>query len=341
MPPETPAEKAPAAGKPKVAFYWCASCGGCEEAVVDLNEDILKVADAVDIILWPVALDYKKKDIEALADGEIVVSFINGAIRLEDQAEWSRLLRRKSQVVIAFGSCAHMGGIPALANFKSRQGILDRVYLEVPTMENPDKVFPMTQVEFNGHSMKLPEFWDEVKRLDEVVDVDYFLPGCPPMPDTIMDAVGAILEGKLPPKGAVLSPSKTLCQDCPRSSTRPETVEIKEFKRIWQVEVPTEDCFLAHGLVCMGPATRSGCSSMCINANMPCRGCYGPSDGVEDQGAAIIGALGSMIAPKDAGKSAGIFATLDDPAGTFYRFSLSASLAHKGGLLKKKGGQPR
>jgi len=57
--------------KPKVAFYWCASCGGCEETVVDLNEDILKVADAVDIVLWPVALDFKRKDVEALDDGEI------------------------------------------------------------------------------------------------------------------------------------------------------------------------------------------------------------------------------------------------------------------------------
>jgi len=55
--------------KPKVAIYWCASCGGCEEAVVDINEDILKVAEAVDFVLWPVALDFKKKDVEALKDG--------------------------------------------------------------------------------------------------------------------------------------------------------------------------------------------------------------------------------------------------------------------------------
>ena len=308
---------------------------------MDLNEDILKVADAVDIILWPVALDYKKADIEAMADGEIAVSFINGAIRLEDQAEWSRLLRQKSQVVIAFGSCAHLGGIPALANLKTKQGILDTVYFDAPTVENPDKVLPQTEVECDGHSMKLPEFWEDVKRLDEVVDVDFFLPGCPPMPDTIMDAVGAILEGNLPPKGSVLSPTQTLCRDCPRQDTRPETVEIKQFNRVWNTEMPVDECFLAHGLVCLGPSTRSGCSSMCINANMPCRGCYGPSDGVEDQGAAYMSALGSMIAPADADKSAEIFATLDDPVGTFYRFSLSDSLAHKGGLLKNKGGRPR
>ncbi|HJW75296.1 MAG TPA: oxidoreductase, partial [Thermoleophilia bacterium] len=52
--------------KPKVAFYWCASCGGCEEAVVDLAEDVLTVVDAVDIVFWPVALDFKVSDVEAL-----------------------------------------------------------------------------------------------------------------------------------------------------------------------------------------------------------------------------------------------------------------------------------
>ena len=115
--------------KPKVAFYWCASCGGCEETVVDLNEDILKVADAVDIVLWPVALDFKRKDVEAMADGEIAVSFINGAVRLEEQEEMVKLLRQKSQLVIPFGACAHLGGIPGLGNFWNRETIFEEPFL--------------------------------------------------------------------------------------------------------------------------------------------------------------------------------------------------------------------
>ncbi len=103
------------ANKPKVAFYWCASCGGCEEAVVDLAEGVLDVVAAVDIVFWPVALDFKVEDVEAMKDGSITVSFINGAIRLSEQEEMAKLLRRKSQVVIAFGSCSHLGGIPGLA----------------------------------------------------------------------------------------------------------------------------------------------------------------------------------------------------------------------------------
>ena len=114
--------------KPKVAFYWNASCGGCEEAVVDLAEDILTVTDAVDIVFWPVALDFKKKDVKALQDNEIAVSFINGAIRTSEQEEMVNLLRKKSGLVVAFGSCAHIGGIPGLANFSDREEVFDYVY---------------------------------------------------------------------------------------------------------------------------------------------------------------------------------------------------------------------
>src|SRR5271157_2429632 len=98
--------------KPKVAFYWCASCGGCEEAVVDLAETILKVVEAVDIIFWPVALDFKRTDVEAMADGEIDVCFVNGAIRMDDQETMAKLMRKKSKLLVAYGACAYQGGIP-------------------------------------------------------------------------------------------------------------------------------------------------------------------------------------------------------------------------------------
>ncbi|GAI28293.1 unnamed protein product, partial [marine sediment metagenome] len=86
--------------KPLVAFYWCASCGGCEEAVIDLAEDILKVVEAVDIRLWPVAMDFKYKDIEAMEDNALAVSFINGAIRTEEQEHIAKLLRKKSGLIV-------------------------------------------------------------------------------------------------------------------------------------------------------------------------------------------------------------------------------------------------
>ena len=111
--------------KPKIAFYWCASCGGCEEAVVDLGEGLLTVVELVEIAFWPVALDFKRQDVEALDDGELAAAFINGAVRTSEQEEMARLLRRKSAAVIAFGSCAILGGVPGLANLYESRDILD------------------------------------------------------------------------------------------------------------------------------------------------------------------------------------------------------------------------
>ena len=84
--------------KPKIALYWCSSCGGCEESVIDLGEDLLKLAQSAEIIFWPAAMDARFSDLVALADGSILVSLINGAIQQEDHVNMARLLRKKSQV---------------------------------------------------------------------------------------------------------------------------------------------------------------------------------------------------------------------------------------------------
>jgi F420-non-reducing hydrogenase small subunit len=315
--------------KPKVAFYWCASCGGCEEAIVDLAEDILKVVEAVDIVLWPVALDFKRADVEAMPDASIAVTFINGAVRLSEQREWVHLLRRKSQLVVAFGSCAHLGGIPGLANFTDRAGIFETSYHDVPSVDNPDGTEPLEHHRVNGEELTLPVFFDTVEPLDHVIDVDYYLPGCAPPPDLIMGAVTAILRGELPPRGTVLAPNKAQCDVCPRKDTKPDRIEITEIKRVATSTPDPETCFLAQGYVCLGPATRSGCHERCLHGNMPCRGCFGPLDGVYDQGAKFLSAFASILAPKDEAAIDALIDQIPDPAGTFYRFSLPQSLLHR------------
>jgi F420-non-reducing hydrogenase small subunit len=317
--------------KPKVAFYWCASCGGCEETVVDLNENLLMVADAVDIVLWPVALDFKRKDVEALGDGEIAVSFINGAVRLEEQEEMVKLLRKKSGLVVAFGSCAHLGGIPGLGNFCDKELIFQRVYREAQTVENPEGITPQERTTVDVGELTLPEFYNTVKTLDQTISVDYYLPGCPPPPDLIMNAVNAILTGNLPEKGAVLAPDKALCDTCPLNETKPDKISIEEIKRPWEIKIDPEKCFLLQGLICSGPFTRSGCGETCIRANMPCRGCFGPTREVIDQGAKGLSAIASMLGLEDEERMTEeavekLIDGIADPAGTLYRYGLPASL---------------
>ena len=315
--------------KPKVAFYWCASCGGCEEAVVDFAEDILGVIEAVDIVLWPVAMDFKKKDVEAMADKSIVATFLNGAIRTSEQEEMARLLRRKSQYLIAYGACAHLGGVPSLANQFSREQILRYVYEETPTIANDAKTRPQAAFRRNGDTLNLPVFREVVRSLDQVVEVDYYIPGCPPTPKITKAAIGALLEGKLPPKGSVLAPDIALCDQCPRKATRPTDVSFTEFKRPHLTALDAEKCLLAQGVVCMGPATRGGCEALCPAGNMPCTGCFGPTSRVRAQGATILSSLCANVAVKD---EPGIVKTLDgipDPVGTFYRYGLAKSLLRR------------
>ncbi len=79
----------------------------------------------------------------------------------------------------------------------------------------------------------------------------------------------------------------------------------------------------------MGPATRAGCEALCIQGNMPCSGCFGPTSRVKDQGAKMLSSLCSNIFAKD---EEGIDSVLDgipDPVGTFYRYGLASSLIRK------------
>ncbi|MCX7880011.1 MAG: oxidoreductase [Ignavibacteria bacterium] len=317
------------AEKPKVAMYWCASCGGCEESVVDLAEDILFVVENVDIIFWPVAMDFKRSDVEKFADGEILVSMINGAIRSSEQYEMAQLLRKKSKIMIAYGACSHMGGIPSLANEFRKELIQNYVYSEAPTVSNPDETRPQPILKENGREVELPVLWETVRALDQVVDVDYYIPGCPPTPKILKNALVTLLSGNLPPKGTVLSPDVALCDECPRKDTKPTDLQFKEFKRPHLVEIDPELCFLAQGLICMGPATRSGCEALCIGGNMPCSGCFGPTSRVRDHGAKFLSSIASSVDAKTEPEIDEILNGIPDPVGTFYRYGLAKSTLHR------------
>lgn len=315
--------------KPKIGIYWCASCGGCEETVVDLAEDILGVVEAVDIVLWPVAMDFKYADLKAMPDQSLYAVLLNGAIRSTEQEEMARLLRRKAQYLVAYGSCAVTGGIPGLANQFPKEQILRYVYQEAPTTVNDGGVRPQTTFREDGREVHLPELWNVVRTLDQVVDVDFYIPGCPPTPAITKEALGALLGGKLPPKGSVLAPDQALCGECPRRDSKPETLSIPEFKRPHQQLLDPSTCFLAQGVVCMGPATRSGCGSQCPEGNMPCTGCFGPTSRVRDQGAKILSSLCANVAARDEQGIQDALQGIPDPVGTFYRYGLANSLLRR------------
>jgi F420-non-reducing hydrogenase small subunit len=303
--------------KLKIAFYWAASCGGCEIAVLDINEKILDVVAKADIVFWPVAIDIKYKDVEAMSDKSIDACFFNGAIRTQENERMAKLLRKKSKILVAFGSCACDGCVKGLANLWNKEKIFERVYLETPSTKNPGAVTPKTSVKVEDGELELPEFYDTVKTLAQTVDVDYFISGCPPPIPYIINAFEAIMNNKLPPKGSSLLPNKSICDECPREK---KDRKLSEIKRIYEIEDDLKTCFWDQGVICMGPATRAGCGAQCPKVNIPCTGCDGPAPRVADQGAAIVSALASIATDTS------VIGQVVDPIGTFYKYSLANSI---------------
>lgn len=327
---EAKKKEEPKKTKLNFAFYWAASCGGCEIAVLDMDEKILDVVANADIVFWPVAMDIKYKDVEAMPDKSINVCFFNGAIRNEEQEHMAKLLRQKSKFLIAFGVCAYQGGVPGLANTANREEIFERAYIRAPSNKNPDAVIPKTEVKVEEGELKLPEFYDTVKTLDQTVDVDYYIPGCPPHPNLVAKAAEAVFKNELPPKGSVLAPQKSVCDECPRKR---EEKKISRIYRVYEITPEPEKCLLEQGILCIGPATRGGCEARCITADMPCMGCGGPCPNEIEQGAAMMSALSSILG-LDEEKGEGYDAEklidqIKDPVGTFYMYSLPASILRR------------
>jgi F420-non-reducing hydrogenase small subunit len=259
----------------KVAEEWLNACSGCEIAIVDLGERLLDVLNLVDFVHMPVIMDHKlygqlgdRKHIEI---PEADVGILTGGIRNEEHLEVAREMRAKCKTLIALGTCATHGGIPALANSYQREEFLQRCFSTETT--DPADALPNDGV---------PEIMERCQALDELIKVDVYLPGCPPHPDQVYGALTALLEGR-----PLEDSGKSVCIDCP--TIREGKGQLKNLRRFLQPPhygAPDEPldkmrCLLEQGLLCMGSVTRAGCGGdagtpRCIAARVPCRGCSGP-----------------------------------------------------------------
>ncbi len=326
--------------KPKLAMYWAASCGGCEISVLNIGDKILIVDEIFDIVFFPCIADFKYEDVRHYPDDYIDLCLFNGAIRTSENEELAQLLRRKSKVLVAYGSCACEGCIPALSNLTTAAATFNAIYLNNPSTDNPEGITPQPLTEVPEGELDLPTFYNTVKALDQVVPVDYYIPGCPPEPPQIWAALevvaNALLNGaELPPPGSIVGAnSVAVCEACPLAKNEKR---IERFYRPYELVPQPGLCLLEQGLVCMGVATRGGCGALCPQVGMGCRGCYGPLDGVADQGAKMLSAVASVVAAGSVEQDEAelnraleaVMSTVADPAGTFYRFSMAHSLLQR------------
>jgi len=211
-------------------------------------------------------------------------------------------------------SPANEGCIPGLANLSTQKEIFDTVYTGVST-ENPENVRPQVSYQMPEGEIRIPEFYPVLRTLDQVVPVDYYMPGCPPESHQIAAVIDLVIqvvkgEAELPPPGTVIGAGEsTVCDECERQRN---VKKIDKFVRIQDVEhADPELCLLEQGLPWAG--------AQCI-------GCYGPAEGVVDYGARLISAYASVIDSNDPEEIDRILDGIPDPTGQFYRFNLAGSL---------------
>lgn len=312
--------------RPRLAVYWTAGCGGCETVFLDLGERLLEVFDRFEIVFFPLLVDSRREDVQRFADGAIDLCFVTGAIRSSHDEEMVEELRRVSRHLVALGACAQLGSVLGLANTVPVQTLLETVGIPGQGRQDDDRRVP-----------DVPKLTPAVVPVDHVVRVDAFVPGCPPEHERLWDVIElfatALATGQsLPAPGSVLGAEEVaLCQECPRE--RPAG-PLLECVRPHLVQPDGTTCLLDQGLLCSGPATRGGCGALCPAMGAPCRGCYGPLSGVEDQGARMIGALvalggGAEIVVDEAHldrRSDRLATSIVDPLGTLYRYSFARSI---------------
>jgi F420-non-reducing hydrogenase small subunit len=229
----------------------------------------------LDFVHIPVLIDKKyfgqTGEEKELSIPEAVVGIVSGGVRNEEHKEVLLEMRKKCQILIALGTCATNGGIPALQNMFSDEDLKQFYYKDSPTTDPAD--YPTEHI---------PPLLDKCSALDEFVKVDLSLPGCPPHPDWIAGAILSLLDGKTDYR----MPERSVCDACP--TIRESKKGIEDIKRLYDgaeydPEKPLNEmrCLLEQGLLCLGPVTHVGCGGTkgapnCISARVPCRGCYGP-----------------------------------------------------------------
>jgi F420-non-reducing hydrogenase small subunit len=290
----------------RIALVQLSSCWGCDQSLVDLHLRLLDVLPELDIIYWPAVVDYKLADLEAMPNSSIHFGFVEGSCRTKEDEHLLKVVREKSKVLIAWGSCSAYGGVQGLGNQWTIEELLDRKFMKADTITDP-----------RIPEENLPGFTNHIIPNPEIVKVDAILPGCPPTSDNTAEALTALLTGK-----PYDLPNKTVCDQCPME--RKEKI-IKKFKRTHEGKIEPGICILDQGYLCLGFATIGLCGAQCPTVNTPCKGCFGPPPKIKDHGAKVISALGAIadMSPDE------LKAAFPDPIGSFYFTDYASSYLSK------------
>lgn len=216
--------------RPKVAFFDFSCCEGCQLQVANIGETLLDVLDTIDVVEFREVMSEKW-------DKALDVAIVEGSITNQHAAERIQQIRDRSKVLIAYGSCATIGGVNGMKNEFELDEIGEYVY-------GADyRFFPA----------------EKTRAIYQVVNVDYFVNGCPVYPPEFIEVLKAVLQG-IP----YYVPDYAVCVQC---------------------KLNENVCMYDRGVTCLGPVTRAGCNSWCINNGNICYGCRGMVSNPNEKGA--------------------------------------------------------
>lgn len=216
--------------KPKVAFFDFSCCEGCQLQVANIGEALLDVLNLIDVVEFREVMSEKW-------DGALDVAIIEGSITTEHDVERIKKIRERSKVLIAYGSCATIGGVNGMKNNFDLEDIRKYVYGDV--------------FKYFG---TIP-----TRSVPQVVKVDYIVNGCPIYPPEFIKVLKAAL-ASIPYD----VPDYAVCVEC---------------------KLNENVCMYDKGVGCLGPITRAGCNSWCINNGNICYGCRGEVSNPAENGA--------------------------------------------------------
>lgn len=248
------------AHKVRIAMVALSTCGGCTAAIIQNQSHLARITDHADVVYCPMLMD-------ADTIGNIDIALVDGAVRTREDELLLLEIRSKSRFLAAWGSCAAFGGIPAMANQYELEEILEESYGQAM---DPFSYY-LSKGEANDPHLETAETGEllrKARKLDEVVRVDFFLPGCPPLPTLIPDLIEE-LKGKNP--AATIKP--LVCAECPRKPNRRKPFEMRLFPA---GKMEPGICLVSQGVVCLGQVTKGGCNAACPSGGLPCWGCRGP-----------------------------------------------------------------
>jgi len=229
----------------KVSIISLACCAGCVSSLLNAGNAILE------ILLEDFKIFYSPTFMDLREIPEVDLAIVEGGVRTEEDENLIREVRAKSRILIALGMCATHGGITSLGNLSSVKNLLEKEYSLID-------------------ASLLPEVKDLMYPICNFVDVDYYIPGCPPMPFLIIHTLKSIASEKKP-----MRHQSIVCMECHRKII---AAKLERLYGIYEKEADPQLCLVSQGFVCLGSLTRDGCGAPCPRAGFTCFGCRGPSD---------------------------------------------------------------